>query len=392
MDSMINRYRNMTVLLLVLFAQLVLVAVQVKSDQDVPLVRVWAVTAFMPLARAIEGIRSGIAGVLNGYFFLYNADKENRQLKDELGRLKIENVFLRNELAAADRAKALAAFQARTPSRMLPARVIGRGAGAGSSSKSVFVDRGSRDGVERGMGVLTPDGIVGKIVAVYPTASLVTLVTDPDFAAGAITQKHHVSGTLKGQGYAYCKFDYVANEAKVEVGEWLYTSGDDRIFPKGFPVGIVRSAQPGAEFQQIMVEPKGLEHGVEELLILVAGTEQDIPEITQAQSGSIYLAPPPEDKTAAGSADQTRPLGTQESKPLTDADRLRQRYKAMGEAQGHVFGTGAPGSKPPDFNLKLPQPGVKPNADGHTAAPPPAAKPDASKTVPSAAPPVPREP
>jgi rod shape-determining protein MreC len=61
----------------------------------------------------------------------------------------------------------------------------------------------------------------------------VLLITDPNFAAGVISQKNRVHGTLKGQGYSTVIVDYVQNEQKVEQGEWFYTSGDDRIFPKG---------------------------------------------------------------------------------------------------------------------------------------------------------------
>src|SRR5204862_496088 len=80
-----------------------------------------------------------------------------------------------NELNTADRAKALQVFQTRTPSKMLAASVIGAGAG-GTDAKVVFVNRGSAEGVQRGMAVVTPDGIVGKVSAAYPTASEVLLV------------------------------------------------------------------------------------------------------------------------------------------------------------------------------------------------------------------------
>jgi rod shape-determining protein MreC len=122
------------------------------------------------------------------------------------------------------------------------ARVIA--AGAGANSKVVFVDRGSGSGMEKGMPVVTPDGIVGKVIAAYPTASEVMLITDPEFAAGVVSQKNHVVGTLKGQGHATCKVDYVPSEEKVEAGEMFFTSGDDRIFPKGFPVGVARVVRP----------------------------------------------------------------------------------------------------------------------------------------------------
>ena len=73
MESLLNRYRNLTVLLLVIVAQLVLLAFQVKSNKDVPLIRVWAVTAVTPLARVLEGVRSGTVGFFSNYFLLHDA-------------------------------------------------------------------------------------------------------------------------------------------------------------------------------------------------------------------------------------------------------------------------------------------------------------------------------
>src|SRR5450432_1028827 len=176
MDSLLNRYRNVTVLVLVFMAQLVLLAYQVKSDNDVRLIRIWAVTAVMPLARALEAVRSGVVNFVGNYITLHDTRERNRTMSAELGRLKMENQFLRTELTTADRARALSVFQAHTQSRTLAALVIGAGAGAGS--KVVFVDRGSVSGVEKGMAVVTPDGIVGRVMGAYPTASQVLLITD----------------------------------------------------------------------------------------------------------------------------------------------------------------------------------------------------------------------
>jgi rod shape-determining protein MreC len=355
METLLNRYRNITVLLLAIFAQLVLLAYQVKNVDDVPMMRVWAVSAVTPLAKVMEVARSNTVGAIQGYITLHDTHEENLHLKEEVGRLKMQNQFLQNELNTADRAKALVAFQAQTQSKTLAARIIALGAGV--NSKLVIVDRGSTAGVEKGMAVVTPDGIVGKVLAAYPTASQVLLVTDPNFAAGVISQKHHARGTLKGQGYADCKVEYVQNEEKVDVGEWFYTSGDDRIFPKGFPVGIARVVRPGQGMKDIYVEPSGLQHGLEEVLILLEGVHQAIPEAPVAANEPIYMAPPPPASatTTAGLQDDLN-KNTLE----TDADRLRERYKEIGAAQGHTFGEGAPGSKPPDFNIKLPPAGAAP--------------------------------
>ena len=385
METLLNRYRNITVLLLVIFAQLILLAYQVKNVDDVPMIRVWAVSAVTPLAKALEVVRSSTVGFVQGYVTLHDAHQENQRLRDQVGRLKMQNQFLQNQLNTADRAKALVAFQAQTQSKTLGARIIGLSSGV--NSKVVIIDRGSSAGVEKGMAVVTPDGIVGKVLAAYPLASQVLLITDPNFAAGVISQKHHVRGTLKGEGYAECKVEYVQNEEKVDVGEWFYTSGDDRIFPKGFPVGVARVVRAGQGMKDIFVEPSGLRNGLEEVLILLQGVHQSIPETPVVTANEpIYMAPPPPaaaPAVTAGLQDDLR-KNTME----TDADRLRERYREIGAAQGHVFGEGLPGSKPPDFNIKMPAnpAGPAPRPAGQAFGPGPSgAAPPAPQARPSAA-------
>ena len=374
MESFLNRYRHITVLLLVICAQLVLLAVQVKNDQDVRFIRIWTISAVTPVARLVEGMRGGSAGFLHNYITLHDTNAENRRLKEELGRLKMENIFLKNELSTADRAKALQIFQSTTQSKTLAANVIGLA--PGSDTKVVTVNRGSIAGVERGMAVVTPDGIVGKVIAVYPTASMVQLITDPEFAAGVVSQKNQVRGTLKGQGTPTCKVDYVGLDEKVELGEMFYTSGDDRIFPRGFPVGAVRSVRNGGTFKEILVDPVGVQHGVEDVLIVLQGVHQEIPEAPPANQ-PVYLTPAPPPTAQAPGAPGTAPV------PVvgTEADKIRSVYKAVGEAQNHTFGEGVPGAKAPDFT-KI---GVTGDHPAQPANPAPGTAPDAARRANQAA-------
>ena len=347
MESLLNRYRNITVLLLVIMAQLVLLAVSAKNDQDVRMIRVWTVTAVTPVARIVEGLRGGGSGFLHNYILLHDTNEQNKKLQAEVDRLRLENTFLKNELSTAERAKALQVFQSHTPSKMLAAKIIG--IGAGSNFKVVLVDRGTVNGVQRGMAVVTPDGIVGKVITAYLTASHVQLITDPDFGAGVMT-KSGVHGTLKGQGTPHCRVDYVPFEDKVEVGEWMYTSGDDRIFPRGFVAGQVKSVRPAQPFKEVLIEPSGLQRGLEDVLIIVEGVHQDVPE-TPPGIQPVYIAPPP----PGGAPNPAQPAHPGANG--TEADRLESAYKSLGEAQGHNFGDNPPGSKPPDFT-KLAPPGT----------------------------------
>jgi rod shape-determining protein MreC len=144
MEGFLNRYRSITVLLLVIFAQLLLVAVQVRNKSEMRLIRVWTVTAVTPVARVVEGLRGGGLGFVRNYITLRDTHAENKRLREENGRLKLENTFLKNEVARADRAKALELFQSRSLSKMVAATIIGTG--AGSNSKMVLVDRGTLSG------------------------------------------------------------------------------------------------------------------------------------------------------------------------------------------------------------------------------------------------------
>lgn len=365
MDALLSRFRNLMVLAMVIALQLLLLAYQVKTGHDMRLIRVWAATAITPAARVIEGVRSGTTGFFSDYFLLLDVRDENRRLRSELGRTKLENQFLKTELSTADRARALAAFQTRSPSRTIAARIIGNG--TGSNSKVVLIDRGSSSGIEKGMAVITPDGIVGKVILAFPTASQVLLIMDSTFAAGVISQKNHVHGTVKGQGGPSCLVDYVQNEEKVDKDEWFYTSGDDRVFPKGLPVGQAVVVRQGKINKEIYLTPSGLQSGFEEVLIVLEGMHQPVPDPTQA-SPTLHMMPAPPADSAVTAANPETPLGT-------DADRLLDRYKKIGVAQGHEYGGGGIGARPPNFNIDPDKARPAANPSNAASGAPAAAKP-----------------
>jgi rod shape-determining protein MreC len=182
METLLTRYRNLTVLLIVVVAQLLFLAYQVKANKDDRLIRVWAVSAVTPMAGGVDAIRHNTIGFLQDYFILLDVREQNRKLKAENDKLRMDNIYFRNELATAEHARALTIFQTQTPSKTIAARVIGNSTVA--TAKAVFLDRGSTSGIEKGMAVVTPEGIVGKVIAVYPLVAQVLLVTDPTFKVG----------------------------------------------------------------------------------------------------------------------------------------------------------------------------------------------------------------
>jgi rod shape-determining protein MreC len=190
---------------------------------------------------------------------------------------------------------------------------------------------------------------------------------------------------MKGTGGREGRVDYIGNEVEVPIGTELYTSGDDRIFPKGLPVGVVTRVRQGAEFQQIFARPFSALSRLEEVLIVTQGVHQQVPERYQPQAPSLLMPPPPaiEDPLVSDEAPEpesgsaleegaetpvAEPPAASSSEPLTDADLLEQRYRALGAAQGHTYGEGGPGAKPPDFNM-----GLAPSTSPATSTTPPRA-------------------
>ncbi len=255
MDFFLSRYRNLTVLLIVIAAQMLLIAYQVKSNKDVPLIRVWAVTAVTPAEQVLEIVRHYTWGFVEDYFVLLGVRSQNDKLKHENGELKIENHYLKAELSTADRARALSVFQAHSPSTTLAARVIGNGTGA--NSKVVFVDRGSASGVENGMAVVTPDGIVGKVVDAYLTSSLVMLITDPTFAAGVVSQKNRVHGTLKGRVTPSVWWTTCKMRSRSKSGNGSTLPETIGFSPRAFPLGRCARRETGRLSRRFTSPPAG---------------------------------------------------------------------------------------------------------------------------------------
>lgn len=414
METLLTRYRGLIVLVLLLGAQLVMLGVQVRNQQDVRLVRVWAVSAVTPLASILEGIRSGIAGTLASYVDLRHAREQNIELKNQVDTLRRQNEFLKAELATAERADRLLEFKQRIPSRTIAARIIGTN--AAPSSQVVFIDRGSSDGLLSGMAVINGAGVVGRVLDVYPNTAQVMLITDPSFAMGVISQKGRVVGTLRGLGQRRCMVDYVESHLMVDKEEWFYSSGDDRVFPRGLPVGPVVAVAPGNSFQDISVQPAGMREGLDEVLVVLEAVHQNVPAVSPVEQP--LLAPPvdkatealpevsmgetsaatPEELaaqsqaapgsggtgtgatgsgaadtggtggTGSGPAGATAPMGNPARRPLaTDADRLLERYRRIGEAQNHPYGGGTVATPAPDFN-RPPASRPVPPTDGPAAS------------------------
>jgi rod shape-determining protein MreC len=264
-----SRHKSLVLLAGVIVLQVLLLAVQIKRDSQGRLIRVWTVGAVSPFERAGSYGFGWVRDVWHHYFALQNTTKDNEQLRRELDTLKLQNAQLQGKAAEADRLAVLLNFrQSHGDVPMITARVIG--ASAGTASLTIQLDRGERDGIRRNMGVITPDGVVGKVVESYANASQVLLLTDKESGVGAMLADSRIQSPVGGQGEPLLLMKYVPNDDTVNLGERVITSGMDRIFPRDLPVGIVAEIKPGNPFKQIRVKPAADLERLEEVIVLLS--------------------------------------------------------------------------------------------------------------------------
>lgn len=280
-----SRHRPLVLLAVVILAQVLLLAFQIKRDRDVRLIRVWSAELLTPLQRAGTFIVAKSDAVWFGYIDLRNVRVENRNLAEQVGELRLKNQQLQGQAAQAVRLARLLGFrQANADIPMIAAEVIG--ANADSTSRTVFINRGEQDGIRRNMAVITPDGIVGKISEALPHTSQVLLVTDRESGVGTLLAGTRTHGVVKGTGDPLLWMDYVSTDEKVPAGEQVVTSGEDRIFPKNLPVGWVASTKSGFPFQTIEVTPAAHLDRLEEVLVLTTEKSLEKQPAPEANSSS----------------------------------------------------------------------------------------------------------
>lgn len=343
------RYRNIAVLIAALFSQLVLLGYQVRQDDGSSLLRTWTIGLLAPFNQGIHGVIESGADAWREYVWLVGARTENEELRAELDALRMQKQTLERELGRIERSSTLVSYQADLASTTLLAEVVG--GGASSSAKEIIIDKGSADGIAAGMAVITSEGVVGRIQAAHSGSSLVVLINDVDAAVGAILEDTRVRGVLKGVGGRECRLEYINPDVPVRIGETIYTSGADRIFPKGLPVGEVVNIEQAADSQTILVRPFAKLDRLDEVLVVTVGVHQALPERAETQQPPALLPPASETGEGLENALTSRPSALDVD--LTDADRLRRQYERIGAAQGHTFGEGLPGSRPPNFNLSI---------------------------------------
>jgi rod shape-determining protein MreC len=252
----LSRRGEILVLVLVIVLSVALMFLS-RAEKDA-VVRLVNDTAFTPIqvvlshGRALTGLRS-----------------ENDSLRAELARTRLREDHLREAGHEAMRLRRLLGFRERTRLGVIGARVIARS--ADRSGRDLKIDRGTNDGIQGNLAVVTPAGLVGKTVTAEPLSSFVRPLIAPGCRVSARLFRSRAGGILEWTADFGLHLSFLPLRAEVKAGDEIVTSGLGGVFPPGIVVGAVSRTEtvPTDGSLRVLVEPAVDFRSLEEVFIVV---------------------------------------------------------------------------------------------------------------------------
>lgn len=244
-----------------------------QADSSQRMLRVWTQAVADFVQSPVTSISSSVSSYFRSISSLRSAQTENDRYKEQIQKLEIEVQTAKNLFAENERLKSLLELKEQSAYTPLFAQIIGRDASAWFDTS--IINRGSLDGVKLNMPVVTSDGLVGRITAVSPLTAQVDLITKSKSGVGAVVGELGTSNTLgviTGSGKNdLLEMGYVPGSVEVQVGEIVYTTGQDGIYPAGLKLGEVVEVREGSATvsKQIFVKPSAGISSMQEVAILL---------------------------------------------------------------------------------------------------------------------------
>lgn len=263
-----GRYRTPLLLVLTLLLVFTVLSLSLKSSPALRKVQGLVVSMTAPGLEGLEYVGRSAKQLWLGYFYLIGVRRQNAELQRQLEEYKQREVQFQEAEQGLTRLETLLDLKRQVALPVIGARVIAYDPTLWS--RSAIINQGQVQGVKDGLPVLAPQGIVGRIVGVYPEYSKVMLIVDRKSSADAMVQRTRIRGMLKGKGGNRCSLEFVPKSADVQVGDLVLASGLVGLYPKGLVFGKVTAANkknPGV-FQEIEVTPNVDLSTLEEVLVV----------------------------------------------------------------------------------------------------------------------------
>jgi rod shape-determining protein MreC len=229
-------------------------------------------------------IQTGLAKASRATFGLWatyldwkNVRAENRRLREEVQELRVQGLRVTETSDENRRLRRLLALQEHLPLTTLSGEVIARE--WGGWIRSLTVNRGRGDNVPRLTAVISPSGLIGRVVDVRPGVSIVQVLTDPTSTVGAHVLRTRTPGIVEGDPRGTLRFKFMARDgASIQTGDVLVTAGQGGLFPRGIPIGTVRTIdnRGAALFHYAEITPAVDFARVDEVLLVTGDAQHDL--------------------------------------------------------------------------------------------------------------------
>jgi rod shape-determining protein MreC len=259
-----------------------LISLQSRRHLGDGFVRVWILDSLAPVEKLADRTFYGVHYVWDRYIALIGEHDENLSLKHENDELRMQLAQQHEEVLEAERVRSLFALQDTGIGKFVIARVIGRDP---ARSQTVTIDKGSAHGLRPDSAVITADGVVGRVIHTSNFFSIVQLIVDWQSAVGVMVQTTRRQGIVKGTGGRDLDLDYIDDDNDLKAGDTFLTSGEDRIYPKGLPVGVITEIGPRKGLlKTVKVRPSAELGRLEEVLCIIDRSHDvDVADPTQGQ-------------------------------------------------------------------------------------------------------------
>jgi rod shape-determining protein MreC len=282
-------------LVVLLFTNLVIMAVDARdSNGRQKVLRIWTQTFASPIQSASSKASGATTGFFRQILNFRSIASENEDLRQRLAAAEQQLHSARQQEVENDRLKALLDLKEKKEFETVAARVIARDPSVWFNT--ITINSGSSSGVAVNMPVVSGTGVVGRVISVSPWSSQVMLLTDEKAGAGAVVGQLGQSGALgsvRGRpDVGLIEMRYVSGLEKVEVGDYVMTTGQDGIYPPGLNIGEVVDVKNGTATQphQILIRPGARLDKLEEVAVLLyrppqrTAPEQTLPNVDKPKS------------------------------------------------------------------------------------------------------------
>jgi len=266
-----SAHRNQLVLAALVVAHLLAISWQVETDQHVPLLEQLVLSAITPCQRLLAASGRGLGATYHRYVDLRGAREESLRLSQRVRELELAMEQREHLAQQAARLRETLGLRALLPLETIAAELVARN--GTSWANTVTLNKGRADGVTLDMPVISPSGVVGRVVALGAHAAKVQLILDRDSGVGVLIERSRTIGVLEGLSDESDSGDlpmrFVPALADVKVGDTVVTSGLDQIYPKGLTVGLVSRVLPAAGLvRDVFVVPSTRFDELEEVLLV----------------------------------------------------------------------------------------------------------------------------